>query len=193
MIKKHILLTLASILMLALAQAAPINHFHVAGNDSAFTATPTNAGVDLRFNLSHPQDMIWCIVERSSDGEAWEDIRDIDVVQGENGYLITDAQPEGGLTYYRLLTINNDGHFQFSKPISVITTQTKTIHIFSDANVKASFHIQLPANSTAQIEVRNKSGLLVYRVSAKELIRFNIILPGKDYVVRVVNEGRVMM
>ena len=190
MIKKHILLTLATILLLTATKATAMSNLTAAHNDSTLTATPTNAGVDLRFNLNHPQDMVWCIVERSSDLEAWEDIRDIDVVAGENGYLITDADPTGGLTYYRLLTINSDGHFQFSKPIAVITTQTKTIHIFSDANVKASFNIQLPANSAAQIEIRNKSGQLIYQVSAKELTRFNIVLPGKGYVVSVVNDGK---
>jgi len=89
----------------------------------AFTATPENQGVELKWETSSEVDNAYYILQRSTDTSLWKDLQQI-VASGntstDSHYAAYDPNPVDGNNYYRLKQVDRDGKFTYS-PVRVVT------------------------------------------------------------------------
>jgi hypothetical protein len=89
----------------------------------AFTATPENQGVELKWETSSEVDNAYYMVQRSTDTSNWKDLQQI-VASGntstDSHYAAYDPNPVDGNNYYRLKQVDRDGKFTYS-PVRVVT------------------------------------------------------------------------
>lgn len=88
-----------------------------AQNIYQFAASSGNSGVLLSWNTTNESNINYFGIERSKDGNKWEQI---DKVKGKNNsnqvinYQYTDSLPLAGAQYYRLKQTDLNGNFTYS-------------------------------------------------------------------------------
>ena len=89
-----------------------------AGNLVSWTAGANNVANDF-------------IVQRSSDGNNWQDLTTVTAVAGSTeSYSFTDADAPSGAEYYRLKLVNDDGSVGYSIIAVVATRIQPNIHFY---------------------------------------------------------------
>ena len=107
------------------------------------------------------------IVQRSSDGNNWQDLTTVTAVAGgTESYSYTDADAPSGANYYRLKLVNDDGSVGYSIVAVVATRIQPSIHFYPNpfhdminvSAVTAFHHVSLTDISGRTLWVREYSG-----------------------------------
>ena len=88
----------------------------------SFTATPKEDRVDLRWTTTTEINNEWFVVERSRDGNLFEEIAQLPGAGNSeltNHYFSLDADPFMGTSYYRLKQIDYNGEYTYSDMVAV--------------------------------------------------------------------------
>jgi hypothetical protein len=86
----------------------------------SFNASCKDDIVDVSFSVASQQNNDYFLVERSIDGNEWDELG---ILQGENksnnqkDYSILDFTPIDGMSYYRLTQVDYDGKFKVFSPV----------------------------------------------------------------------------
>lgn len=105
---------------------------------TAFTATAVNSGVALRWTTATETANRSFTVERSADGQTWQDLQVINGAGNSNtllSYTYTDALPLEGDNYYRLRQTSEDNSTSYS--------ETRTVNIAAQANKIVAYPVPL--------------------------------------------------
>lgn len=100
-------------------------------------------------------------VQRSKDGQNWEDVSEIDghgTVNQEANYSIIDTRPLAGVSYYRLIQTDFDGTKTFSNIVAV-EREINAIEIFPNP---ASNSVTVLAESFEDFQLVNAIGQSVF-------------------------------
>jgi hypothetical protein len=79
-----------------------------------FTVGGEGTGNAIRWTANADEIANQFIVQRSADGNTWQDLATLPATTGTESYSYTDANPLAGLNYYRLALVNTDGTTGYS-------------------------------------------------------------------------------
>ncbi len=99
----------------------------------AFTATPENQGVELKWETSSETDNAYYVVQRSTDTSLWKDLQQIAAsgnTNTESYYAAYDPNPVTGNDDYRLKQVDRDGSFTYSPVRQVTLDLPVTVRIY---------------------------------------------------------------
>jgi hypothetical protein len=105
---------------------------------TAFTATAVSSGVALRWTTASETANKSFTVERSADGQTWQDLQVINGAGNSNtllSYTYTDAQPLSGDNYYRLRQTSEDNSTSYS--------ETRTVIVAAQSNKIVAYPVPL--------------------------------------------------
>jgi hypothetical protein len=86
-----------------------------------FTATGNGHGNTISWTADADDIANQFVVQRSADGDNWQNIATFSAITGTESYSYTDANPLAGPNYYRLELINTDGTTGYSLTAIVAT------------------------------------------------------------------------
>lgn len=88
---------------------------------SKLNATSDKRNVNVEWTAYTSKNVDYFQVQRSTDGNTWENIGDIKAVNGVDSkdYKLVDYSPVSGVSYYRLLAMDFDGNYSLSNPVLI--------------------------------------------------------------------------
>ncbi|MGB4961255.1 MAG: M12 family metallo-peptidase, partial [Saprospiraceae bacterium] len=84
----------------------------------------------LQWEVFHHQDISSMEVERSRDGISFGKIGQVEVSIDDDNYLFTDLDPEDGLNYYRIKSIDHDIRTSYTNIASISIGSAKSVRVF---------------------------------------------------------------
>ena len=92
------------------------------------------------------------MVERSLSGDttAWEQVALVAPRPPASQYQYADAQPPGGLHYYRLRLQRPDGSLDNAAPV-VINSESASVSIFPNPVIGSQLRLQFPASADGTV------------------------------------------
>ncbi|MHC2992472.1 hypothetical protein OB13_13080, partial [Pontibacter sp. HJ8] len=164
--------------------------------DGDCNLAPEIVTFDGTFNSSGVVEVIWSsdsetnvnyyVVQRSPDGQVWEDIGEVDA-KGAGNYTFTDNNPLPRRSYYRLRLVYNNAADAFSARVLVLNPEDlRTLKVYpnpigldknSDGSPREILQIEylVRTNTTMQLRLYDIQGRLVHETEA-------IITDGTDIV-----------
>ncbi|MBK8496131.1 MAG: T9SS type A sorting domain-containing protein [Chitinophagaceae bacterium] len=128
-----------------------------------------NAGKNiLNWNTASESNSSYFSIERSTDAQHYTAIGSVPASgnsSSEIKYSFTDANPSTGINYYRLVLMDKDGKFEYSKIVSINNKAGNSIGIvrvdLSSASNTASMIINSSKSQTAHISIVDLSGRII--------------------------------
>jgi hypothetical protein len=133
------------------------------------------ATVDVKWSTASEQNSQNFVIERSRDLTQWEFLTEIDAA-GNSNYLIayasTDVDPFNGVSYYRLVQVDNNGVETIYGPISVSCSDNENSMIVFPNPTKGNFTVEIASDeniSNAVIQITDLTGKVINERSANIL------------------------
>lgn len=168
----------------------------------SFTASPDKDDVLLSWATAQEKNSNYFEIQRSTDNSNFIPIGQVTAAHNSNlptNYSYTDTDPAGGINYYRLKEVDLDGHFIYSKVVSVSfnSTQTNMVAVYPNP-AHASFQLQFKnmkagrydmdlVNPVGQI-VLSRSIQVSNAVNYAENVALTNGLAEGTYIVRIVDQ-----
>lgn len=113
----------------------------------SFTGTIRNSKTNLTWVTTSEVNSSHYIIERSSDGRNFASIGQVTSNNRtqQSTYNAIDNNPVAGINYYRLVMVDNDGQFTYSKIIAVNMNSKQTFT--TDNAVVSAYQVKLSVNS----------------------------------------------
>lgn len=129
-----------------------INNKILAARGAKFKAHPQGTTVSLTWETEGDDKKKLFVVERTSDGERYEDVQKVDAASASEGilkYSVTDFNPLRGNSYYRLKQIDEKGNKVYSPalPVSMITDMKPVLTVYPN-----------PAQNNITLSIKNDNG-----------------------------------
>lgn len=146
---------------------------------SSFNVRKQNTTVQLFWSTEQEINSKTFIVERSLDGNKWNEITRVNAAGNSSykiNYTATDPQPARGINYYRLRPTDIDGRSEYSEIRSVyFGNDVNIVLVPNPASDKVT--VYLPGNSAvADINIYNLQGQLLKRISTnEEAVQINLV------------------
>lgn len=143
-----------------------------------FTSVCEGRNVRLQWEDHSPANSIAYVIERTSDGERFDEIGKINTTDGENKQAVfshTDALPSGP-AYYRIRQESKGGSVFYTPLISASCLAASYLNVYPNPNTGEFTLTGLPAGT--DIHVLNALGQVVLREKTTSTAH-QIILPGK--------------
>lgn len=154
----------------AASENFPTGTFALPVELSAFTATNTEDGVQLKWETITEDDNMGFEVQHSTDGKRWTDIMFIHgngTTEEVQNYSCMDKFPTAGYNYYRLKQLDFDGGYDYS-PVVVVELERSIKDISLDIGPNpTSSYLNYWFNSEAlevDIEVYAINGRLLFKL-----------------------------
>jgi len=132
------------------------------------------------------------ILQKSADAIVFSDLTTISNYNEMMNGTAKDFSPHQQ-TYYRLLTINDDGSTEYSKTISIKRNKTNEIIVFP-VPAKEIINVQINSNEKFTLSLVNSLGQVVYRldnISGNQTIRIPVKKFAKGlYELNILKEDR---
>ena len=132
-----------------------------------FVATSAADKVILNWSSAIELNTAKFIIQVSSDGSSFTNIGTENAIgNGANSYQYSDNNPQNGINYYRLKSIDKDGTFTYSKIVSaLISTTTAQISVYPNpvANI-----LTIKGNHINTVQVIDNMGRVVKFISLKD-------------------------
>jgi hypothetical protein len=152
---------------------------------SSFEAVLTQAGVNLNWTTSSEINSDHFGIEKSTDASHWQTIG-IVAAKGFSSiavnYSFTDESPSGGVSYYRLQMVDQDGKYKYS-PIKVINGNvSKGLSVFPNPAsnfVNVTFGSDIGAGAT--LRLINQFGQVLQLKRVSNAAGTTISLPVNNY------------
>ncbi|MBL0357081.1 MAG: endonuclease [Chitinophagaceae bacterium] len=163
-----------------------------------FTAVKNSNDVLLQWNVSAETNFSQYIVERSADGVSFSTVGSVNAAN-RTVYTLTDMDlPTATTVFYRLKMVDIDGHFTYSKTVSVrLNPKTGGITIYPNPAVnEVSVVLQQALQSNAVIRITDVTGRELLRqpvTTAQNNIKVSVNqLPAGRYFVSVISNGNLL-
>ncbi len=158
-----------------------------------FSGVENNENVLLKWATASEENFDYFEIERAAQGTSFEIIGEIKG-NGDSfkrlDYGFTDENPEVGLNYYRLKSIDFDGTFEYSDVILVKFTSNVKLLVSPNPTLGAiSVRTSLPTTDGLQYEITNQYGVIVLTGTLSEF-NTQIDLQGLTkgiYIIRLVD------
>ena len=173
----------------------------------SFDAIINSAQVDLKWVTATEINNDYFVVEKSKDGENWEEVVWTDGAENSNytmEYYEVDENPYEGISYYRLKQVDFDGNYTYSSviPVNNEINTIKDISILPNpVNNGEPFYIEVKGfeNEKCLISITNLQGNAIYAThkiinNNNELIaiKLNDNIPSGTYLIIVSsNNGEI--
>ncbi len=145
---------------------------------SDFNASRTGSMVTLSWSLSDGMLNSLFRIEHSSDAAHFSPLTTMEADSREGVYSYSDFSPVAGENDYRICLINPDGKISYSKIISINnTTAGSQVAVFPNPSSGGQFFIQMPSTETAVLSVYGMDGQLLYMSTLNGQSRYSIHLP----------------
>jgi hypothetical protein len=135
--------------------------------------------VDLKWSTASEQNSENFIIERSRDLTQWEFVSTINAAGNSNyniNYSTLDTDPFGGISYYRLVQVDNNGAEKIYGPISVSCSDTENSIIVFPNPTQGNFTVEISSTeifTNAQLQITDLTGKVINQRSTN-------ILEGKN-------------
>jgi hypothetical protein len=130
-----------------------------------FTAQKQNEQVLLQWSTANEQNSKNFIVERSLDGNNWNNIGIVAASGNSNSpinYSYSDSHPALGMNYYRLLQMDQDGKSSYSQVRVVkISNDGQVISLITNPVVDGELKMQI--NKATMLSLYDASGRLIWK------------------------------
>jgi hypothetical protein len=126
-----------------------------------------NSQVDLKWSTASEQNSEKFIIERSRDLAQWEFVSSINAAGNSNyniEYSTLDTDPFGGISYYRMVQVDNNGDEKIYGPISVACSENENSMIVFPNPTKGNFTVEISSSeniSNAQIQITDLTGKVI--------------------------------
>ncbi|WP_442794912.1 LamG-like jellyroll fold domain-containing protein [Pelobium manganitolerans] len=144
---------------LAAAQSLPVNL-------TSFTAKAQERGVLLKWTTQSEQNNSYFIIERSTDGQNFEQLKTITghgTTQAVSNYMMEDGSPVAGINYYRLSQVDFDGNSKILGTQAIKFGFTAGEFLVFPNPIVNSLHIKVPANlQQAKVSLFDSNGQAVF-------------------------------
>ncbi len=129
---------------------------------NSFTGNAAGKKVQLNWETASEVNSDAFVIERSIDGNVFSAIENITAANNNRGnrYAFTDNNAISGKNYYRLKMLDNDGHFEYSKTITVKTIVEPSTAVTMYPNPAKDYVIinHLYAGNGEQLQLINLQG-----------------------------------
>jgi hypothetical protein len=135
--------------------------------------------VDLKWSTASEQNSENFIIERSRDLTQWEFVSTINAAGNSNyniNYSTVDTDPIGGISYYRLVQVDNNGAEKIYGPISVSCSDAENSIIVFPNPTQGNFTVEISSTeifTNAQLQITDLTGKIIHQRSTN-------ILEGKN-------------
>ncbi len=138
----------------------------------------------LNWEVADAKDVATYVVERSTNGVTFAPIATVKATNA-NQYSIKDAQlPENvEVVYYRIRTVETDGHKSYSNTVKLTTNHSPLITIYPNP-AKGAFTVQLPSIATQQ-----RYSVTVFSVEGKAVRTEQNLTPTDANTLRLTTKG----
>ena len=159
----------------------------------SFTAKLENGKARLKWKTENEINVSHFDIERSSDGNRFDKIKEI--ASGGNGnYNTLDVAPQKGYNYYRLKMVDKDGRFSYSNVEMVKSLNDAIFSFIMYPNPNNGLLVVEPSQSNKPVIVSifDQQGrlLLVKQITGKTPIAIHHLAKG-IYTVKLINQGDV--
>ncbi|MEO6357743.1 MAG: right-handed parallel beta-helix repeat-containing protein [Ferruginibacter sp.] len=135
-----------------------------------FTAKASNEKtVALQWQVSSEINVSHYTIERSSNGQDFENVGDLksnNLANIQINYNFSDNFPLQGVNYYRLVMIDNDGSFKYSKTVSASVSGVASFKLLNVvlSTTDQNFKVMLNSNyrQPMQVVLVDASGRIIY-------------------------------
>lgn len=161
---------------------------------ASFTAAETRQSTSLlKWTATEDLGKIKYVVQRSSDGRSFEDVKTINSYSNgatSNSYSYEDASPAEGNNFYRLKIIELTGNVTYSKTALVKRDLNFGFSVYPNP-VTENFTISISEKSLpATIEIFNAQGQPVYKaISSQNAFRVDKSLKTGMYILKVTSNS----
>ena len=135
--------------------------------------------VDLKWSTASEQNSEYFNIERSRDLVQWEYVSTVNAAGNSNyniDYSTVDTDPFGGISYYRLVQVDNNGAEKIYGPISVSCSDTENSIIVFPNPTQGNFTVEISSTeifTNAQLQITDLTGKIIHQRSTN-------ILEGKN-------------
>jgi hypothetical protein len=135
--------------------------------------------VDIKWSTASEQNSEYFNIERSRDLIQWEFVSTINAAGNSNyniNYSTLDTDPFGGISYYRLVQVDNNGAEKIYGPISVSCSDSENSIIVFPNPTKGNFTVEISSTeifTNAQLQITDLTGKVINQRSTN-------ILEGKN-------------
>jgi hypothetical protein len=167
----------------------------------SFTASPSDDGVHLKWITSAELNNDFFTVQRSENGEKFEDIQQVagsGTTREQNNYQAIDTNPLPGRSYYRLVQTDFDGKFASLGVVSVVfesLLREAKISLYPNPAINKQFNIALNGltpDKLVSVKITNSVGAVIfngtYKTDGMGLLTAPVDLseqPGGMYIVSI--------
>jgi len=170
----------------------------------SFTGAKNKENVDLIWQTASEINSSHFEIQRSADGVTFETIGAEDAAGFSNSllnYTFTDSAPFQGMNYYRLKEVDTDGRVQYSDVVVVdFFTGNSLLQVSFYPNPmeeNATLHFDMPTEGSADIEVFDALGRVVYSIKrnfakgANDVSLNDLVLATGNYFVRMIAQNAI--
>ena len=169
-----------------------------------FSAEKNKEKVDLSWQTASELNSSYYEIQRSADGEHFETIATEAAAGFSNtllNYSFVDENPLKGFNYYRLKEVDSDGSYQYSDVAVVDFFTGNTILQLAmypnPMEENATLHFDMPTEGSADIEVFDALGRVVYSIKrnfakgANDVSLNDLVLATANYFVRMIAQNAI--
>ncbi|MGC4034348.1 MAG: T9SS type A sorting domain-containing protein [Chitinophagaceae bacterium] len=159
---------------------------------TAFSASSEEDKIKLDWTTSSEVNNQYFIVERSLNQNDWTDLGRIDGAINsimDRQYSYSDLHPAEGIAYYRLMQVDMDGHFSFSKIVTVdFHSKNGDINVFPIPNRTNTITIKGIANySEYDLNIIDVNGRVIFSTGIVTSSMNLPQIPEGIYILRFIN------
>jgi hypothetical protein len=164
----------------------------------SFTITATDEKPLLRWDVSSEIGNVAYFIQRSSDGNIFNDIS---IINGNGNagvsksYSYTDNNAVQGVNYYRLKIKDETGSIKYSSIVSATNQSSPKVKIFPNPVTGNSFNINVPAEFLpAAITISDAQGRNVYSNNITQTSStINAILSSGIYALKIIGKNNTLI
>jgi hypothetical protein len=146
----------------------------------------------IQWETASEQEGEYYLLERSSDGDIWEELSIINTNGSQNvkqDYKYSDSLFQSSISYYRLSKINSDGEADFKEMLSIKNIADNQIIIYPNPTSSGIWIQPRIAKLLKRIKVIEQSGKEIESIETNGSSLIEIILPSEKGIYYLQTEG----
>lgn len=146
----------------------------------------------IQWETASEQEGEYYLLERSSDGDIWEELSIINTNGSQNvkqDYKYSDSLFQSSISYYRLSKLNSDGEADFKEMLSIKNIADNQIIIYPNPTSSGIWIQPRIAKLLKRIKVIEQSGKEIESIETNGSSLIEIILPSEKGIYYLQTEG----
>ena len=160
----------------------------------SFTAQAKECKVQLTWQTANERNAAYFAIERSGDGNQWNELASTKATGAVSGYDWSDLSPLEGKNYYRLRIVDVNSTYRYSSTVSA-TVQCHLPQITVHPNPSTSLFQVSGLGGECILDVYNAEGQLVYHTKSQGAALVSIPVAtwmSGSYLLRIVRDGKAV-